>query len=74
MGKTTAVWGASKRLVPILMTALVTRLALLPLEVTSCPSRNEIEGPMAVVIVGSLVTSSLSLNQVALTTLAWRSH
>jgi Cu/Ag efflux pump CusA len=45
----TAVRGASERLVPILMTALVTALALLPLAVTSGAAGNEIEGPRAIV-------------------------
>jgi len=63
--------GASERLVPILMTALVTALALLPLAVTSGAAGNEIEGPMAIVILGGLVTSTL-LNLVVLPTLALR--
>jgi CzcA family heavy metal efflux pump len=68
---TTAVRGASERLVPILMTALVTALALLPLAATSGAPGNEIEGPMATVILGGLVTSTL-LNLVVLPTLALR--
>jgi CzcA family heavy metal efflux pump len=67
----TAVRGASERLVPILMTALVTSLALLPLAATSGAAGNEIEGPMAIVILGGLVTSTL-LNLVVLPTLALR--
>ena len=67
----TAVRGASERLVPILMTALVTALALLPLAVTSGAPGNEIEGPMAIVILGGLVTSTL-LNLLVLPTLALR--
>jgi len=67
----TAVRGASERLVPILMTALVTALALLPLAVTSGAPGNEIEGPMAIVILGGLITST-ALNLVVLPTLALR--
>ncbi|TAN05553.1 MAG: efflux RND transporter permease subunit [Rhizobiaceae bacterium] len=67
----TAVRGASERLVPILMTAIVTALALLPLAITSGEAGNEIEGPMAVVILGGLVTSTL-LNLFVLPTLALR--
>ena len=63
--------GASERLVPILMTALVTALALLPLALTSGAAGNEIEGPMAKVILGGLVTSTL-LNLIVLPTLALR--
>lgn len=67
----TALRGATERLVPILMTALVTALALLPLALTSGAPGNEIEGPMAIVILGGLVTSTL-LNLVVLPTLALR--
>ncbi|MFM0327742.1 efflux RND transporter permease subunit [Caballeronia glebae] len=66
-----AVRGASERLVPILMTALVTALALLPLAATSGAAGNEIEGPMAIVILGGLVTST-ALNLIVLPTLALR--
>ncbi|MDN4574804.1 CusA/CzcA family heavy metal efflux RND transporter [Pandoraea cepalis] len=67
----TAVRGASERLVPILMTALVTALALAPLAVTSGAPGNEIEGPMAIVILGGLITSTV-LNLIVLPTLALR--
>lgn len=67
----TAVRGASERLVPILMTALVTALALLPPAVTSGAPGNEIEGPMAIVILGGLLTST-ALNLIVLPTLALR--
>ena len=43
---------------PILMTALTTGLALLPLVVTGNLPGQEIEYPMALVIVGGLVTST----------------
>lgn len=67
----TAVRGASERLIPILMTALVTGLALLPLALTSGAAGNEIEGPMAIVILGGLITST-ALNLIVLPTLALR--
>ena len=57
----TAIRGASERLVPILMTALVTALALLPIALSGERPGGEIDGPMAVVILGGLV-SSTSLN------------
>jgi len=63
--------GASERLVPILMTALVTALGLLPLAIYSGAPGNEIEGPMAIVILGGLVTSTV-LNLLVLPTLALR--
>lgn len=67
----TATLGASERLAPILMTALVTGLALLPLAIRSGEPGNEIEGPMAVVILGGLLTSTL-LNLLVLPALALR--
>jgi Cu/Ag efflux pump CusA len=51
--------GASERLSPILMTTLCTGLALLPLIVAGSIPGYEIEHPMAVVILGGLVTSTL---------------
>ena len=51
--------GASERLSPILMTSLCTGLALLPLAISGNLPGHEIEHPMAVVIVGGLVTSTL---------------
>jgi Cu/Ag efflux pump CusA len=63
--------GASERLAPILMTALVTGLGLLPLAIGSGDPGREIEGPMAIVIVGGLATSTL-LNLLVLPALALR--
>lgn len=51
--------GAEERLSPILMTALTTALALLPLAITGNLPGQEIEYPMALVILGGLVTSAL---------------
>ena len=70
-GPEAAMRGASERLVPILMTALVTALGLLPLALGSGEAGREIEGPMAWVILGGLVTSTL-LNLLVLPTLALR--
>lgn len=70
-GPKAALRGASERLVPILMTAAVTGLALLPLALRSGEPGNEIEGPMAIVILGGLVTSTV-LNLLLLPALALR--
>jgi CzcA family heavy metal efflux pump len=51
--------GAQERLAPILMTATTTGLALIPLVIAGSIPGNEIEHPMAVVILGGLVTSTL---------------
>jgi CzcA family heavy metal efflux pump len=51
--------GARERLAPILMTASTTGLALIPLVFAGSIPGNEIEHPMAVVILGGLVTSTL---------------
>ncbi|WP_239491293.1 efflux RND transporter permease subunit [Luteitalea sp. TBR-22] len=57
-GADLAVRGAEERLAPILMTALVTALALVPIVAGGDRSGHEIEHPMAVVILGGLVTST----------------
>ncbi len=64
----TAILGASERLPSILMTALVTALGLLPLAAGSGQPGREIEGPMATIIVGGLVTSTI-LNLLILPTI-----
>ena len=51
--------GARERLAPILMTAITTALALLPLVIAGNIPGQEIELPMAIVILGGLVTSTL---------------
>jgi Cu/Ag efflux pump CusA len=51
--------GARERLAPILMTATTTGLAILPLVIAGSIPGNEIEHPMAVVILGGLVTATL---------------
>lgn len=70
-GPEAALRGASERLMPILMTATVTALGLLPLALGTGEAGREIEGPMAIVILGGLVTSTL-LNLLVLPTLALR--
>ena len=67
----TAIHGAADRLTPILMTSLVTALAVLPLAIGMNDPGREIEGPMAVVILGGLLTSMV-LNLLVLPTLALR--
>ena len=57
--RATMLRGAGERLVPILMTALVTGLALLPLAVSGGAPGNEIEGPMAAVILGGLLSATV---------------
>ena len=54
----TAVRGAQERLPSILMTALVTALAMLPIAINSDNPGREIMGPMAAIIVGGLVSST----------------
>ncbi len=51
--------GASERLSPIMMTALATALALVPLVAYGNRPGQEVEYPMAIVILGGLATSTL---------------
>ncbi|HYE33947.1 efflux RND transporter permease subunit [Methylocaldum sp.] len=55
----TAIQGAQERLPSILMTALVTALAMLPIAVNSDNPGREIMGPMAAIIIGGLVSSTI---------------
>jgi CzcA family heavy metal efflux pump len=61
--------GANERLVPILMTAAVTALGLAPLAAGLSRPGQEIEGPMAVTVLGGLLSSTL-LNLLVLPALA----
>ena len=65
------VCGAMERLVPILMTTLTTGLALLPIIIGGNLPGQEIENPMAIVIVGGLA-SSILLNLFAMPVMYWR--
>ena len=51
--------GSSDRLLPIVMTALTSALALLPLAVNGSAPGNEIQSPMAIVILGGLLSSTV---------------
>jgi len=55
----TIVQGSVDRLNPILMTAMASALALIPLAMAGDKPGNEIQSPMAIVILGGLVTSTL---------------
>ena len=69
--QTTALTGAAERLPSILMTALVTALALLPIALDSDNPGLEIMGPMAAIIMGGLASSTV-LNLLLLPTLLLR--
>jgi CzcA family heavy metal efflux pump len=58
-GPDLVIQGAKERLAPIMMTALATGLALVPLVVAGSIPGHEIEHPMAIVILGGLVTATL---------------
>jgi Cu/Ag efflux pump CusA len=55
----TIIKGSADRLNPILMTVLASALALLPLAMAGDKPGNEIQSPMAIVILGGLLTSTL---------------
>jgi CzcA family heavy metal efflux pump len=55
----TVIEGSVDRLSPILMTALTAGLALIPLAIAGDLPGNEIQSPMAKVILGGLLTSTL---------------
>jgi CzcA family heavy metal efflux pump len=58
-GPNLVIRAAKERLVPIMMTVLTTGLALIPLLVTGSIPGQEIEHPMAIVILGGLITATL---------------
>ncbi|MDE6296949.1 MAG: efflux RND transporter permease subunit, partial [Muribaculaceae bacterium] len=51
--------GSTDRLLPIVMTALTSALALVPLAVNGSQPGNEIQSPMALVILGGLISSTV---------------
>ncbi|NRA87398.1 MAG: efflux RND transporter permease subunit [Rhizobiales bacterium] len=57
--KTLILTGAKERLVPILMTTITTAIALLPLIIAGNISGHEVEFPMAIVILGGLITCTI---------------
>ncbi len=63
--------GANERLVPILMTAAVTGFGLAPLAIGMSRPGEEIEGPLAVTVLGGLISSTL-LNLIVLPAMAHR--
>ena len=70
-GRITALRGAKERVTPILLTAIVTALGVLPLAIGNGEAGQEVEGPMAIVILGGLVSSTL-LNLLVLPAVAAR--
>jgi CzcA family heavy metal efflux pump len=70
-GLSAAIVGAADRLTPILMTSIVTGLGILPLAIGMNDPGREIQGPMAIVILGGLLTS-MALNLLVLPALALR--
>jgi Cu/Ag efflux pump CusA len=55
----TVIEGAQDRLPSILMTALVTALAMLPIAINSDNPGREVMGPMAAIIIGGLASSTV---------------
>ncbi len=70
-GMDLVIQGAKERLAPILMTALTTMLALLPIVIGGNRPGQEIEHPMALVILGGLISSTL-LNLLVMPVLYWK--
>lgn len=70
-GLETAVRGALERFSPVLMTAAITWIGLVPLALGAGDPGREIEGPLAIVILGGLLTST-ALTLLVLPTLALR--
>lgn len=69
----TIIEGSLDRLNPILMTALTTGLALIPLALAGGQAGNEIQSPMAIVILGGLISSTFLNLAVIPAIFKWRS-
>ena len=67
----TAVRGAQERFIPIVLTASITALGLLPLAVEMNRPGQEISGPMAIAVLGGLISSTI-LNLLILPVIALR--
>ncbi len=67
----TVLRGANERLIPILMTAAMTALGLAPLAAGLHSPGQEIEAPMAITVLGGLLSSTI-LNLLVIPVLAWR--
>ena len=63
--------GAAERLSPILMTALAAGMALIPVALGMGKPGSEIQAPMALVILGGLLSSTM-LNMVVVPAAYWR--
>lgn len=55
----TLISGANERLVPILMTAVLTGMGFAPLALAINQPGQEISGPMAITVLGGLLSSTL---------------
>ena len=65
--------GASSRLRPVLMTALVASLGFIPMARSTAPGA-EVQRPLATVVIGGLITSTLLTLFVLPTLYEWISH
>jgi Cu/Ag efflux pump CusA len=63
--------GSMERLAPILMTAMATALALVPVAMGAGEPGSEIQAPMAVVILGGLVSATV-LNMIVVPAAYWK--
>jgi CzcA family heavy metal efflux pump len=70
-GSALVIRGAKERLLPILMTAMTTALALTPIIIGGTRPGQEIEYPLALVILGGLVSSTL-LNLLVMPVIYWK--